>query len=305
MRAERPVRPHTMRDLALGGQRAGVAAGERGQMVARLVRRILLYLVLGAGAAFTAFPFAWMLLTSFKTRSEALRDPPTLLPSVWHVSNYSAAWHAAPFARYFANTFLICACVVAGVAITSTLAAYAFSRIDFYCRNLLFILFLSTLMIPFETIIIPNFIIVKKLHMLNTYWALIVPWASSVFSIFLLRQFFDQLPQDLYDSAALDGAGHLRTLLTIVLPLARGPLAAVMLFAFLGSWNSLLWPLIVTNSESLRPIQLGLSVFITSDSTEPSLLMAASAFTIAPIVVLYFIAQRQFIEGFASAGLKG
>jgi len=292
-------------DLALGRQRTGAAAGERGLTAARLLRRALLYLVLIAGAVFAAFPFLWMLLTSFKTRSEALRDPPTFLPSVWHFSNYAAAWHAAPFARYFVNTFFICFCVVAGVVITSTLAAYAFSRIDFYFRNVLFILFLATLMIPFETIIIPNFIIVKKLHMLNTYWALIVPWASSVFSIFLLRQFFDQLPQDLYDSAALDGAGHLRTLLSIALPLSKGALAAVMLFAFLGSWNSLLWPLIVTNSESLRPVQLGLSVFISSDSTEPALLMAASAFTIAPIVVLYFFAQRQFMEGFASSGLKG
>lgn len=294
-----------MSDLVIGGRRARAMAGERGLTAARRLRRALLYLVLVAGAAFAAFPFVWMLLTSFKTRSEALRDPPTLLPSVWHFSNYSAAWRAAPFARYFVNTFFICFCVVAGVAVTSTLAAYAFSRIEFYFRNVLFILFLTTLMIPFETIIIPNFIIVSKLHMLDTYMALIVPWISSVFSIFLLRQFFDQLPRDLYDSAALDGAGHLRTLRSIVLPLAKGPLAAVMLFAFLGSWNSLLWPLLVTNSETLRPIQLGLSVFITSDSTEPSLLMAASAFTIAPIVVLYFIAQRQFMEGFASSGLKG
>jgi len=292
-------------DLALGRQRSGAVAGERGLTAARLLKRGLRYLVLIAGAMFAAFPFVWMLLTSFKTRSEALRDPPTLLPSVWHFSNYAAAWQAAPFARYFVNTFFICFCVVAGVVVTSTLAAYAFARIDFYFRNVLFILFLATLMIPFETIIIPNFIIVTKLHLLNSYWALIVPWASSVFSIFLLRQFFDQLPQDLYDSAALDGAGHLRTLLNVVLPLSKGPLAAVMLFAFLGSWNSLLWPLIVTNSESLRPIQLGLSVFINSDTTEPALLMAASAFTIAPIVVLYFFAQRQFMEGFASSGLKG
>ncbi len=294
-----------MSDLALGRQRSGAVAGERGLTAARLLKRGLRYLVLIAGAMFAAFPFVWMLLTSFKTRSEALRDPPTLLPSVWHFSNYAAAWQAAPFARYFVNTFFICFCVVAGVVVTSTLAAYAFARIDFYFRNVLFILFLATLMIPFETIIIPNFIIVTKLHLLNSYWALIVPWASSVFSIFLLRQFFDQLPQDLYDSAALDGAGHLRTLLNVVLPLSKGPLAAVMLFAFLGSWNSLLWPLIVTNSESLRPIQLGLSVFINSDTTEPALLMAASAFTIAPIVVLYFFAQRQFMEGFASSGLKG
>jgi multiple sugar transport system permease protein len=271
----------------------------------RLLRRSILYLVLILGAVYAALPFVWMLLTSLKTRSEALRDPPTLLPKVWHFDNYLNAWRAAPFERYFLNTFFICFVVVVGVAITSTLAAYAFARMDFYGRNVIFVLILSTLMIPFETIIIPNFIILKHLHWLNTYAALIVPWIASVFSVFLMRQYISQLPQDLFDSAALDGAGHLRILWSIVVPLMRGPLAAVMLFAFLGSWNSLLWPLIVTNSQSLRPIQLGLSVFINQDANEPTLLMAASAFTIAPIVLLYFVAQRQFMEGFASSGLKG
>ena len=271
----------------------------------RLLRRSVLYLVLILGAVYAALPFVWMLLTSLKTRGEALRDPPTLLPKVWHFDNYLKAWRAAPFERYFLNTFFICFVVVVGVAITSTLAAYAFARMDFYGRNVIFVLILSTLMIPFETIIIPNFIILKHLHWLNTYASLIVPWIASVFSVFLMRQYISQLPQDLFDSAALDGAGHLRILWSIVVPLMRGPLAAVMLFAFLGSWNSLLWPLIVTNSQSLRPIQLGLSVFINQDANEPTLLMAASAFTIAPIVLLYFVAQRQFMEGFASSGLKG
>jgi multiple sugar transport system permease protein len=271
----------------------------------RLLRRSILYLVLILGAVYAALPFVWMLLTSLKTRGEALRDPPTLLPKVWHFDNYLKAWRAAPFERYFLNTFFICFVVVVGVAITSTLAAYAFARMDFYGRNVIFVLILSTLMIPFETIIIPNFIILKHLHWLNTYASLIVPWIASVFSVFLMRQYISQLPQDLFDSAALDGAGHLRILWSIVVPLMRGPLAAVMLFAFLGSWNSLLWPLIVTNSQSLRPIQLGLSVFINQDANEPTLLMAASAFTIAPIVLLYFVAQRQFMEGFASSGLKG
>jgi multiple sugar transport system permease protein len=224
---------------------------------------------------------------------------------VWHFSNYVTAWQAAPFERYFLNTFFICFCVVVGIAITSTLAAYAFARMEFYGRDVIFVMLLSTLMIPFETIIIPNFIIIRKLHWLNTYPALIVPWIASVFSVFLLRQFFSQLPQDLFDSAELDGAGHLRLLWSIVLPLSRGPLAAVTLFAFLGSWNSLLWPLIITNSQSLRPIQLGLTVFLSQEGSEPHLLMAASAFTIAPIVLLYFVAQRQFMEGFASSGLKG
>jgi len=292
-------------DLALRRARTGTRTGAGTLNLRRVAGRTALYAVLVAGAIYAAFPFVWMLLTSMKGRSEALREPPTVLPAVWQPDNYVHAWQAAPFARYFLNTFFICACVVVGVVFTATLAAYAFSRMDFYGRNVIFVLFLSTLMIPFETIIIPNFIIIKNLHWLNRYPALIVPWIASVFSVFLLRQFFGQLPQDLFDSAHLDGAGHLRILWSIVLPLAKGPIAAVMLFAFLGSWNSLLWPLIITNSESIRPIQLGLSVFVNQDSNDPQLLMAASAFTIAPIVVLYFFAQRQFMEGFASSGVKG
>ena len=152
---------------------------------------------------------------------------------------------------------------------------------------------------------IPNFIIIKNFGWYNTYLALIVPWTANVFSVFLLRQFFITMPQDLFDAAMLDGAGLFRTLWSVALPLARAPLGAITLFAFLGSWNSLLWPLIVTGSQNLRPIQLGLSVFLNTDTNEPQLLMAASAFTILPIVVLFFVMQRAFVEGIASTGLRG
>jgi multiple sugar transport system permease protein len=293
-------------DIALErGASAHATADTRTSRGRRLVRRAAVYAVLVLGAIFAAFPFVWMLLTSLKTHTEALSTPPTWLPSVWHFDNYVKAWQAAPFARYFINTFFICFFVVALSMITAVLAAYAFARLDFYGRDLLFGLFLATLMIPFETIIIPNFLVLKHLHWLNTYPALIVPFGASVFSIFLLRQHFASLPNELFDSASLDGAGHLRTLWSVVLPLSKGPLSAIALFAFLGSWNSLLWPLIVTNSQNLRPIQLGLSVFTTQEGTEPQLLMAASAFTIAPIVILYFLAQKQFMEGFAATGVKG
>jgi multiple sugar transport system permease protein len=221
----------------------------------------------------------------------------------WH--NYVEAWQAAPFARYFLNTMVVCAGVVAGVLVTTVLAAYAFGRLEFWGKNALFALFLATMMIPFEATLIPNYVIVTGLHWYNTYQGLIVPWTASVFSVFLLRQFFASIPQDLYDAAALDGCGHLRTLWNVALPLARAPLSAIVIFNFLWSWNSLLWPLMVTGREEMRPIQLGLSVFVNVEGNDPHLLMAASTFTILPIVVLYFVAQRQFIEGIASSGLKG
>ena len=264
-----------------------------------------IYVVLTLGAILAGFPFFWMIATSLKTRQEAIAIPPTILPArpQWH--NYVEAWQAAPFARYFVNTAFIAICVVLGVLVTSVLAAYAFARLEFWCKNLIFALFLATMMIPFEATLIPNYVIVTRLHWYNTYLALIVPWTASVFSIFLLRQFFASLPQDLYDAAALDGCGHLRTIWNVILQLSRAPLAAIVIFSFLGSWNSLLWPLMVTSKESLRPIQLGLSVFVNVEGNDPHLLMAASTFTILPIVALYFVAQRQFIEGIASSGLKG
>jgi multiple sugar transport system permease protein len=267
--------------------------------------RVVLYAILVAGALFCAFPFVWMILTALKTRDEAQAVPITWLPSNPQWSNFADAWNAAPFGRYFINTFFIAGCVVLGVAITSLLAAYAFARINFPGRTLVFALLLATLMIPFEATLVPNFIIIKNLHWYNTYAALIVPWIANVFSVFLLRQFILGIPEELFEAATLDGCGHVGMLRHVVLPLAKGPLAAISVFSFLGSWNSLLWPLIITGSERLRPIQLGLTVFVNADAQDPHLLMAASAFTITPLLVVYFLAQRHFLEGIASSGLKG
>jgi multiple sugar transport system permease protein len=299
------VAPTTLRGLPVAG------AARRTRTPGEWAKRALLYAVLTIGAIGSGFPFFWMVLTSLKTRAEAVRTTPTVFPEPWYNplawqwGNYAEAWNAAPFGRYFLNTTFVAVMVVIGMLITSTLAAYTFARMEFWGKNVIFALFLATMMIPFETTLIPNYIIVTRLGWYNSYYALIVPWIASVVNIFLLRQFFASIPQELYDAAALDGCGHLRTLWSVMLPLARAPLAATVIFSFLGSWNSLLWPLMVTGRENMRPLQLGLSVFVNTDSNEPQQLMAAATFTIAPIIVLYFLAQRQFIEGIASSGLKG
>ncbi len=295
------------RSAARGKARGGTAArSRRGSWTARQrLGRAAIYLLLSLGAVGAGLPFFWMLLTSVKTRAEAFRNPPTIFPTSLHPGNYAEAWRAAPFGQYFFNTAIVCLGVVGGVLLTTVLAAYAFARLEFRGKNVIFALFLATMMIPFEVTLIPNYIIVNRLGWYNTYLGLIVPFTANVFSVFLLRQFFASIPQDLYDAAALDGCGHLRTLWNVAAPLARAPLTAIVLFNFLWSWNSLLWPLIVTGKESLRPIQLGLSVFVNAEANDPHLLMAASTFTILPIVVLYFVAQRQFIEGIAASGLKG
>jgi multiple sugar transport system permease protein len=160
-------------------------------------------------------------------------------------------------------------------------------------------------MIPFEVTMIPNYITVSRLGWINTYWAVIIPWIASVFGIFLLRQFFATIPDDLYDAALLDGCGHFRFLTQIVLPLSKPALISVGLFNFLGSWNAFTWPLIVTREEKMYPIQVGLRYFVTESGTATQELMAAATITILPLVILYFFAQRQFIEGISTTGLKG
>lgn len=203
------------------------------------------------------------------------------------------------------NTIVVAAINVPAVVITSVLAAYAFARINFFGKNVLFVLFLSTMMIPFEAILIPNYIIVAgALRWHNTAQALTIPFFVSVFNIFLLRQFFMSIPTDYFDAARIDGAGHMTFLRHIVLPMSRSPLAVVILFTFLGVWNSFQWPLIAVRHE-WQQIQVGMSGFTTEGGSDPQLIMAASTFTILPIIVLYFLTQRTFIESVASSGLKG
>ena len=294
----------------------------RERLTARLPRNItrsLLYAALTVGAVTSIAPFVWMILTSFKSYREmatrvlwpaALRLSTYSIPAEQRpipdlLYNYVQAWDAAPFARYFANSFFIAGCTATGVLITSTLAAYAFARLNFYGKNVIFTLFLATMMIPFEITMIPNFITISNLGWVNKYQAMIIPWIASVFGIFLLRQFFATIPQDLYDAALLDGCGHFRFLTRVVLPLSKPALISVGLFNFLGSWNAFTWPLIVTRGEKMYPIQVGLRYFVTESGTDTQELMAAATITILPLVILYFFAQKQFIEGISTTGLKG
>ena len=261
--------------------------------------------LLVAGAVWSLFPFVWMILTSLKSYIEAAASQ-SLLPSQWLFSNYIDAWNQVGiFPRYFANTLFIACMTVLGVLVTSVLAGYAFARMRFPGRDALFILLLMTMMVPFEVTLVPNFILMRDFHWVDTYLALIVPWTASAFSIFLLRQFFRAIPQDLYDAATMDGCWHLRFLWSIVLPLSKPALITSALLTFLGSWNSLMWPLLVTNNPLLRPIQVGIAAFITDAGTQAQLLLAAVTISIVPIILLYLILQRWFIEGIATIGIRG
>jgi multiple sugar transport system permease protein len=271
----------------------------------RWLSQFSIHLVLIAGALFMMAPFAWMLLTSVKTPAEARAFPPTGLPSEWRFDNFITAWQMVDWPRYFFNSALITLLTTLCVLVTASLAAYAFARMRFRGKDALFVVFLATMMIPGEVLLIPNFVIINQLGWYNTYAALVVPFATSVFAVFLLRQFFMTMPSELYDAAVIDGCGDFRFFRTIALPLARPALITVTLLTSLGTWNALVWPLIATSDKSMRVVQVGLQAFQNEAGQEIQLQMAASAFVMLPIVLLYVFLQRYFIETLASSGVKG
>jgi len=267
---------------------------------------VLKHLILAAVAVVIAFPFYWMLTTALKSFFEATLFPPTLFPAEAHPENFVQAWEAAPWARYFANTVIIAVLVTFGDVTTAVLAAYAFARMRFRGKQLIFMLFLATLMIPSEATLIPNFVLVTKyLRWSNTLQVQIVPFLASAFSIFLLRQHFLSIPNELADAARIDGAGHLRFLRSIVLPLSVPVLVTVTLIQGIGVWDSFLWPLLVTSSDTVRPIQVGMAQFRTEFGAQYHLEMAAATFVIAPIVLVFLVAQRHLIQGVARTGIRG
>ncbi|GJM27264.1 MAG: sugar ABC transporter permease [Phycisphaerae bacterium] len=270
------------------------------------MKRTFRYIVLTLGAAIMVYPFVWMLGAAFKTFAEATRRSLQLFPADWQWQNLAETWGGANFDRFFANTFWVAGWVTLGVVGTALMAGYAFARITFPGRNILFILVLATMMVPFEIVLIPNYRLILELGWYNTYRALIVPWCANGFSIFLVRQAMRGIPSDYFDAARLDGCGHFRFLLLIAAPMIKPTLVTVALFAFLGTYNSLMWPLVVTSDERLRMVQYGLVVFAGGEGAQQfNLLMCAAAIVITPTVILYFAAQRYFQDSALGAGLKG
>ena len=270
---------------------------------------ILTYSLLILGALLSLVPFVWMISTSLKTIGEALGA--SFFPSELHFENYVEAWDRANFSQYFFNSIKITAISLAGSVSISILAAYGFARIKFPGRDLIFGILLSTMMIPAMVTIIPNFLTVTWLgrigpiKWINNWPALTVPFMGSIFNIFLLRQFFAQIPDELFDAARIDGSGHFRFLLQVVLPLSKAPLMVILVLTFIGSWNSLAWPLLVTNTPDWRPISVGMMNFVTDAGQEIHYIMAGAFITIIPILILYFFTQKQFTESIARSGLKG
>ncbi len=277
--------------------------------------RVLTYTVLIIGVIQALLPFAWMLSASLMTQGEVMGSP-VLIPSVPQWNNYPEAWQRANFGQFMWNSVRITAITVAGMLLFTVPAAYAFARMKFFGKNVLFALTLATLMIPDVATFIPNYLTVIwfgrlsdnliGFPWLNNWPSLTVPFMVSAFTIFLLRQFFAQIPEDLWDAARIDGAGHVRYLLWVMIPLSKAPLMTSITFQFIGSWNALLWPLLVTQTDEWRTVAVGLTKFVSTDApNQLHLQMAAAVMMIIPILVLYFFTQKQFTEGIAASGLKG
>jgi multiple sugar transport system permease protein len=267
---------------------------------------VLKHVVLSAVALVIAFPFYWMLTTAFKSFFEATQFPPTLFPQSFHFENFATAWGDAPWVGFFRNTFIIAIAVTLGELATSILAAYAFARMSFKGKGVIFMILLAAYMIPGEAVLIPNFVLVTKvMHLQDTLAVQIIPFLANVFSIFLLRQHFLSIPNELADAAKVDGAGHLRFLTSVVLPLSVPVLVTVTLITALGVYDAFQWPLLVTNSDAVRPVQIGMAQFRTEFGAQYHLEMAAATFVIAPVVVIFLFAQRYLIQGVARTGIRG
>lgn len=281
----------------------------RTSLRAKQVNHFLSYAILITGSFISLVPFLWMILKSLMNLGESMGS--ALIPTEIHLENYVAAWQIGNFSEYFVNSILITAITLGGELIFSILAAYAFARIEFPGKGLIFGMLVATLMIPAMVTTIPNLLIVTwlgrvgPLKWVNNWPALTIPFMGSVFSIFLLRQFFTQIPDELYDAARIDGAGHLRFLWQVVLPLSKAPIMVIIVLSFIGSWNSLAWPLLVTSSPEWRPIAVGLMNFVDDAGQQVNLMMAGAFITILPILILYFFTQKQFTESISRSGIKG
>lgn len=254
-------------------------------------------------------PLLWMCSLALQDISAIFSYPLQLVPTDPRWENFSEAWRAQPFAVFYFNSVVVAVAIIVGQLVTVSLAAYALTQLQFLGREKVFLLILSTLMVPAQATFVPAFVVLNSLDWINTYQALIVPFLTSGFGIFLIRQSFLRVPQSLIDSALVDGAGHLRILWSIMIPLSKPALATMVLLSFIWHYNDFFWPLIVTNTVEMRTLPIGLASFVATveggEGTPWHLIMAANVFIIAPLIVVYFIAQRFVAQGDLTSGVKG
>lgn len=268
-------------------------------------KKILIHLVLIIGVITTVIPFIWMILTSLKTLGESTQIPPEIFPSVPQWGNYKEAIDTLPYAKFYYNTIVYTLVTTIGQLVFCSMAGYAFARIDFPGKNFIFVLILSVLMVPGQIFIIPQFMIIKKLGLLNTISALILPSLFSAFGTYLMRQFFISIPKELEEAAVLDGYNRFQILWKVMIPLVKPALTALAISTILYCWNSLMWPLIVNTSIDKMTLSAGLASLQGQHSTNYPVMMAGTVLAIWPMIVVFLIFQKQFVEGMAFTGTKG
>lgn len=276
-----------------------------GAILGHVIGSAVFYALITLGAILMVLPMVWMLATSIKDESEVFSVPINWLPLPAHLDNYARAYAFVPWPQYYFNSVFVALCHVVLVLTFCTLAGFGFAKYRFPLRSLCFVIVLSTLMIPFQVIMVPLFIVTKQLGWLNTYAGLIVPGAVSAFGIFLMRQFMQTLPDELFAAGRIDGASEWSLFWRIAAPLSKPALAALAIFTFTGSWDSLLWPLIVTTKVELRTLPLGLALFNSEYGNDYTGLMAATTAATVPVVLLFVFLQKQFVQGIVMTGLKG
>jgi multiple sugar transport system permease protein len=250
-------------------------------------------------------PIIWMLLSALKPSAEVFTVPPTLFGSEVKFSNFVEAWNYLPFGRFILNTLFVAGIGTLITLVASAMSGYAFARLNFRFRGGLFVLYLSTLIVPQEVIVIPMFLVMQRLGWVNSYQALILPWAFTAFGTFLLRQFFLTIPRELEEAAKIDGCGHIRILRSIIIPIAAPALAVLAVFTFISYWNSFLWPLIIINDTAKMTVPLGLDLFLGQQGQRWELLMAAATISMVPTVILVLALQKYLVRGIALSGLGG
>jgi len=268
------------------------------------LKTFTIHFLLIFGGIAMLFPFLMMILGSFKTYQEII-NPGVIFPSSLSLVNYKEALQAAPFDRYFLNTLIVAASSTTLVVITTIFAAFAFSKLEFYGKNLLFSIMIATLMVPGEMLIMTNFVTISRLGLIDNLLAMVIPYGASVFYIFMLRQFFMQIPQQIYYAAKIDGCSDWKYLWRVMVPNSKNAIATIALFNWIASWNAYIWPLIVTNDKNKRVLSIGLKYFSGEGGTDFQLLMAAGTIVVLPLIVIFLIARDRIIEGISKGGLKG
>ncbi|MCR6670081.1 carbohydrate ABC transporter permease [Devosia ginsengisoli] len=262
------------------------------------------YAVLILAALIVLFPLYFTIAGALMTDAQLMRFPPMLVPQELHFENFAKVLDAMPLIRQFFNSIFVASAIVLGVLVTSVLAAYVLVFLNIPFKNVIFGIIMLTILVPTESLIVPKYLILVDLRWINSYPGLIVPFVASGFGIFLMRQFFLSFPKEIYEAARIDGCGHLRFVLTILVPIVRPALGVLGLYTFIGAYNMYFWPLLVINTPDMQTLQIGLQALNSSESTQPSLIYAGAAIAIAPMLVIFYLFQKSIVRGLTSGAVK-